>query len=72
MIVQLSEFGLYCAMLSMHGTSRGLCPSVSVCLSVTSQCSVEKAERIELGFWRVSFLPPVLHCVKMKFGYLQK
>ena len=23
------------------------------------------------GFWHVSFLPPVLHCVKRKFGYLQ-
>ena len=23
------------------------------------------------GFWHVSFLPPVLHCVKSKFGYLQ-
>jgi len=22
-------------------------------------------------FWHVSFLPPVLHCVKRKFGYLQ-
>jgi len=23
------------------------------------------------GFWHVSFLPAVLHCVKKKFGYLQ-
>ena len=45
-----------------------VCPSVSV----TSGCSIETAERIELGFWRVSFLPPVLHCVKWKPGYLQK
>jgi len=22
-------------------------------------------------FWHVSFLPPILHCVKRKFGYLQ-
>ena len=22
-------------------------------------------------FWHVSFLPPVLHCAKRKFGYLQ-
>jgi len=37
-----------------------------------SGCSIETAERIELGFLQVSFLPPVLHCVKRKFGYLQK
>ena len=24
------------------------------------------------GFWHISFLPPVIHCVKRKFGYLQK
>jgi len=24
------------------------------------------------GFWRGRFLPPVLHCVIRKFGYLQK
>ena len=58
----------YRAMLSICGTSHG---PVSVRLSVTSWCSIETAERIA-GFWHVSFLPPVLHCVKRKFGYLQK
>jgi len=24
-----------------------------------------------VGFWHVSFLPSVLHCIKRKFGYLQ-
>jgi len=41
-------------------------------LSVTSLSSVETAERIELFFWRGSFLPSILRCVKRKFGYLQK
>jgi len=46
----------YRAMLSIYGTSHG---PVSV-------------RHIYTGFWHVSFLPPVLHCVKRKFGYLQK
>ena len=50
-------------MLSIRGTSRG---PVSVCPSVTSECSTKTAERIEL------VLAPVLHCVKRKFGYLPK
>jgi len=39
----------YRAMLCIRGTSHG---PVSVCLSVTSRCSIETAERkrIELGF----------------------
>ena len=49
----------------------GLCPSVSV--SVTSRCSIETDERIDLGFvWPASLLPPVLHCVKRKFVYLPR
>jgi len=62
----------YSAMLCIRGTSHG---PVSVCPSVTSRCSIETAERIELVFWHVSFLPPVLqglHHVKRKFDYLQK
>ena len=48
--------------------------AMTLCLSVTSRCSIETVERFELvlTFWHVSFLPPVLHCVKRKFGYLQK
>ena len=41
----------YRAMLSIRGTSHGpvsVCPSV--CLFITSRCSVETAERNELGF----------------------
>jgi len=41
-------------------------------VSVSSQYSVETAERIELVFWHGSFLPPILHCVKRKFGDLQE
>ena len=56
-------------MLCIRGTSHG---PVSVSLSVASRYSIETAERIELVFLHVSFLPYVLHCVKRKFGYLQK
>jgi len=43
---------------------------LSVCLSVTSRCSIEAAERIELVFGkRASF--HLSHCVKRKFRYLQ-
>ena len=45
-----------------------LCLSVSV----TSRSSIETAEQIELVFGVGSFLPPILHCVKRKSGYLQK
>ena len=49
---------------------------VSVCLSVfvsvTSRSSVETDERIELVFLHGSILPPIVHSVKRKFGYLQK
>ena len=46
-----------------------LCPSVSV----TSRCSIETDERIELGFfWHESYLRPVLQCVVRKFSYLRK
>ena len=47
----------------------GLC--LSVCLSVRHK-SVFYRNGWLAGFWHVSFLPPVLHCVKRKFGYLQK
>ena len=51
------------------GASHGLL-YVSVCLSVTSRCSVKRDERINLvlawGFFR-----PVLLCVLKKFSYLQ-
>jgi len=48
-----------------------LCPSV--CPSVTSRCSVEMDERIDLvyGMDR-SLFRPVLHCAIRKFRYLQK
>jgi len=56
---------------AVAGTSYG---PVSVCLSVsvTSRSSIETDERIELGFLHGSILPPIVHCVKRKFGYLQK
>jgi len=62
----------YRAMLCIRGTiAVGLCPSVSV-----SVCHKSVFYRNGLtnraGFWHVNFLPPVLHCVKRKFGYLQK
>jgi len=49
----------------------GLCPSV--CLSVRHKSVFYRnGWTNRAGFWHVSFLPPVLHCAKRKFGYLQK
>jgi len=59
----------YRAMLCIRGTSHG---PVSVCPSLTSRSSTKTAKRIQLVFWHVNLLAPVLHCVKRKFGYLQK
>ena len=46
----------------------GLCPSVSVC---HKWVFYRNGWTNRAGFWRVSFLPPVLHCVTRKFCYLQ-
>ena len=50
----------YRAMLCIRGTSHG---PVSVCLSVTSRCSIETDERIELGFlaFELSSTRPTLY-----------
>jgi len=49
----------------------GMCPYLSVdCLSQVGVLSKRWNE--SSWFWHTSFLPPVLHCVKRKFGYLQK
>jgi len=57
-------------MLSIRGTSHG---PVSVCPSVCpSQVGVLSKRLNESSwFWNVSFLPPVLQCVKRKFGHLR-
>ena len=48
----------------------GLC--LSVCLSVSyKSVFYRNGWTNRASFWHVSFLPPVLHCVKRKFGYLQ-
>ena len=47
----------------------GLCPCPSVC---HKSVFYRNGETNLAGFWYVSFLQPVLHCVKRKFGYLQK
>ena len=47
MMIQPESFHFYRAMLCIRGTSHG---PVSVCLSVTSRCSIETAEQIELVF----------------------
>jgi len=49
-------------MLCIRGTSHD---PVSVRPSVTSRSSTKTAERIELIFLHVSFLPPVLHCARV-------
>jgi len=57
-------------MLCIRGTSHG---PVSVCVCVRlSQVGVLPKRVNEPSFWHVSFLLPVLHCVKRKFDYLQK
>ena len=51
------------------GTRHGLCPSVCVC----HKSEFYRNEWTnQAGFWRASFLPPVLRRVNRKFGYLQK
>jgi len=46
----------------------GLCPCLSVC---HKSVFYRNGWTNRAGFRHVSFLPPVLHCVKRKFGYLQ-
>jgi len=43
---------------------------MSVCLSVTSQCSIKMVELTVLDFGTV-YPPRILHCVSREFGYLQ-
>ena len=52
------------AMLCISGTSHGPV-SMSVC---------HKSKRLNKSSWLLAceLLPPVLHCIKRKFGYLQK
>ena len=47
--------------------------AMALCLSVRpSQVGVLLKRLNESSwFWHVSFLPPILHCVKRKFGYLK-
>jgi len=45
---------------------------VSVCLSITSWCSIETVGRIELVLGHRGFLLPILHGIVMKFRCLQK
>jgi len=49
----------------------GLCLSVCVCLLQVGVL-YRNGWTNRAGFWHASFLPSVLHCVKRKFGYLQK
>ena len=50
-----------------------LCPCLSVCVCVCQKSVFYRNSWMNrAGFWRGSFLPPILHCVKRKFGYLQK
>jgi len=61
----------YRAILCIRGTSHGpVSVSVSVCPPQVGVLSKRLSE--SSCFWHMSFLPPVLHCVKRKFGYLRK
>jgi len=47
--------------------------AVVVCLSVLHKPVLyENGSTKGADFWHSSFLPPILHCVIRKFGYLQK
>jgi len=63
---QNSNDDFHRAMLCIRGTSHG--PHVCVCHKLVFY---RNGWTNRTGFWHVSFLPPVLHCVKRKFGYLQ-
>jgi len=62
----------YCAARRYSAVGGLYAVVVSVCLSVTSRYCIRNDWRIELGFGHGGFLPPILHCVMRKFGYLQK
>jgi len=63
------NFSYYRAMLCIRGTSHG---PVSVRLSVCyKSVFYRNGSTNRAVFWHVSFFPPVLHCVKRKFGYLK-
>ena len=54
------------------GISYCLIVSVCVCMSVCHKSEFYRnACTNRAGFWYGSFLPPVLHCVKRKFGYFE-
>jgi len=63
---RLAEYGLEGTDLIYTGATYMLCPYVFVriCVSITSQRSIERAELIKLDY-------PV-HCAEWEFGYLQK
>ena len=56
----------------MHDSGTAVCVCVSVCLSVclclTSGCSIETAEQVELFLWHGSFLSPIPQCVIKNWG----
>jgi len=58
----------YRAMLCIRGTSHG---PVSICVWHKSEF-YRNGWTNQAGFWHVSFIRPILHCVIIKFGYLQK
>jgi len=64
------KHAFYRATLSIRSTSHG---PVSVCLSVLDKSVFYRnGSTNRASFWDMSFLPTLLHCVKRKFGYLQK
>jgi len=52
--------------------ARELAMALCLSVSVTSRCSIETGERIGLVFGAGASFHMSLHCVKRKFGYLQK
>jgi len=49
-----------------------MCPCLSVCLSVTSQCSIKKDGQMNMLFGMKASFGHVLHCVLRKLRHLQK
>jgi len=63
----------FCAIARLLAVALCLCLSVVVWLSVCHKSVFYRnGWTNRVGFCHGSFLPPILHCVNRKFGYLQK
>jgi len=70
-VIFISNISFYRAMLCIRGTSHGPV-SVCPCLCLSQVGVLSKRLNESSWFLACELPPPVLHCVKRKFGYLQK